>query len=98
MNWIINTQGPVESKPTSLPLKKNPRTYQQIVIMEGGNEDMEVNVTMQPNDKSIRTESDQFLEDQSELDYELAPNQRPLPIQETFVPREQASIMLSTAT
>jgi len=30
------------------------------MIMEGGNEDTEANVIMQPNDKSIRMESDQI--------------------------------------
>jgi hypothetical protein len=35
--------------------------------MEGGDEDMEANVTTQPNDESIRKKSDQFMEDQSDL-------------------------------
>lgn len=48
-----------------------------------GNEDMEVNVTTHPNYESIRMESDQFKEDQNELDFEQVPNQKPLPIQET---------------
>jgi hypothetical protein len=54
--------------------------------MEGSDEDMEVDVTMQPNDKSIRTKSDQFVEDQSELDFEQVPNQKPLHVQETSTP------------
>jgi hypothetical protein len=40
------------------------------MIMEGGNEDMEVDVITQPDDKSIKIESDQFMEDPSELDFE----------------------------
>ncbi len=31
--------------------------------MEGGDEDMEANVTTQQDDKSITTKSDQFMED-----------------------------------
>jgi len=31
--------------------------------MEGGDEDMEIDVTTQQNDKSIRTENDQFMEE-----------------------------------
>jgi hypothetical protein len=42
--------------------------------MEGGNETMEVEVTMQPHDKSMRMESDQFMEDQSEPNFEQVPN------------------------
>ncbi len=37
--------------------------------MEGGDEDMEVNVITQPDDESIRTESDQVIEDKNEHDY-----------------------------
>jgi hypothetical protein len=33
------------------------------MIMEGGDEDKEVDVTMQHNDELIRTENDQFMED-----------------------------------
>jgi len=33
-------------KPTNSPLKKEPYTHQQIMIMEGGDEDMEVDITM----------------------------------------------------
>ncbi len=45
---------------------------------------MEVDITMQQDDESIKSESDQFMEESSELDFELVPNQKPLPIQETF--------------
>jgi hypothetical protein len=38
--------------------------------MEGGDEDMETDVTTQQNDISIRTKSDQFMEEQNELDFE----------------------------
>jgi len=31
--------------------------------MEGGDEDMKANITTQQNDESIRTESDQFMEE-----------------------------------
>lgn len=37
--------------------------------MEGGDEDMEANVITQLDDESIRTESDQVIEDKSEHDY-----------------------------
>ncbi len=40
------------------------------MIMEGGNEDMEINVTMQHDDEWIRMESDQFMEDKRKLDFE----------------------------
>lgn len=38
--------------------------------MEGGDEDMEADVTTQQDDKSIRTESDQFMVEQNELNFE----------------------------
>ncbi len=66
--------------------------------MEGSNEDMETDVIMQQADESIRMESDQFMEDQSEFDFEQVPNQEPLPIQETFIPTKQASNPLLTRT
>ncbi len=42
--------------------------------MEGGDEDMETDVTTQQNDISIRTKSDQFMEEQNELDFEQVLN------------------------
>jgi hypothetical protein len=33
------------------------------MVMEGGDEDMEVDITMQQDDESIRTKSDQFMEE-----------------------------------
>ncbi len=48
--------------------------------MEGGDEDMEINVTTHQDDESIRTKSDQFMEDRNELDFEQVPNEKPLPI------------------
>jgi hypothetical protein len=33
------------------------------MVMEGGDEDMEVDITMQQDDESIKTESDQFIEE-----------------------------------
>jgi hypothetical protein len=38
--------------------------------MEGGDEDMEVDVTTQQDDESIRTKNDQFMEEQSETNFE----------------------------
>jgi len=38
--------------------------------MEGGDKDMEVDVTTQHDDESIRMESDQFMEDINEHDFE----------------------------
>ncbi len=49
-------------------------------------QDMEVDVTMQQYNKSIRTKSDQFMEDRSELNFEHVPNQEPSAIQETSTP------------
>ncbi len=49
--------------------------------MEGGDEHMEVDVITHPDDEPIRIESDQFMEDRSELDFEQVPNQDPSPIQ-----------------
>ncbi len=54
--------------------------------MEGGDEDMEADLTTQQDEESIRTESDQFMEEQSELDFEQVFNQGSLPIHETFAP------------
>ncbi len=44
------------------------------MVMEGGDEDMEVDVTTQQDDKSIRMKSDQFMEEQNELDFEQVLN------------------------
>jgi hypothetical protein len=38
--------------------------------MEGGDKDMEANIIMQPDDESIKTKSDQFMEDKNKLDSE----------------------------
>jgi hypothetical protein len=40
------------------------------MVMEGGDEDMEVDVTTQQDNISIGTENDWFMDDQSELDFE----------------------------
>ncbi len=56
------------------------------MIMEGGGEDMEVNVITQHDDESIRMKSDQFMEDKNEHDFEQVPNQEPSTIQETSTP------------
>jgi hypothetical protein len=50
------------------------------MVMEGGDEDMEVDITTQQNDESIMTKSDQLVEEQSELDFKQVPNHKPLPI------------------
>ncbi len=44
------------------------------MVMEGGDEDMEVDVTTQQGDKSIRIESDQFIEDWIEPNFEQIKN------------------------
>jgi hypothetical protein len=46
--------------------------------MEGRDEDMEVDVTTQQDDESIRTKSDQFTEERSETNFEHVFNQGPL--------------------
>ncbi len=56
------------------------------MIMEGGDEDMEANVIMQHEDELIRMESDQFMEDRNELNFSHVSNQKPLHVQETYVP------------
>ncbi len=42
--------------------------------MEGGDEDMEINVITQQDDELIKIECDQFMEDQNEPNFELVPN------------------------
>lgn len=49
-------------------------------------QDMEVDVTMQQYNKSIRMKSDQFMEDRNEPNFEHVPNQEPSTIQETSTP------------
>ncbi len=55
-------------RPTNSPSKKKPPTCQQIMIMEGGDKDMEFDVTMYSDNESIRMENDQFMEDTNEHD------------------------------
>jgi len=43
-----------------------------------------LDVTTQQDDESIRTKSDQFMEDWSEFDFEQIPNQEPLHVQKNF--------------
>jgi hypothetical protein len=43
-NWTINTQDRLSPDLTNSPPKKKPCTRQRIVIMEGGDEDMDTNV------------------------------------------------------
>ncbi len=73
-------------KPASSPPKKKLHTYHRIVVMEGGDEDMELDVITQWDDKLIRTESDWLMEDRNELDFEQVLNQEPLHVQETSAP------------
>ncbi len=56
------------------------RTCQWIMIMEGGDKDVEANVTKQFNDELIRMKSYQFMEDKSKHDFEHVTNQEPSPV------------------
>ncbi len=57
-------------KPTNSPPKKKPHTYQQIIMMEQGTEDMEGDITTQQDDESIKMENHQLMEEWSEHDSE----------------------------
>ncbi len=59
---------------------------------------MEVDITTHQDDESIRTKSDQFMQDRNEPNFEQVPNQEPLLAQETSTPIEQANNPLSTRT
>lgn len=50
------------------------------MIMEGGDKDVEANVTKQFNDELIRMKSYQFMEDKSKHDFEHVTNQEPSPV------------------
>ncbi len=78
MNWTINTQVLVESITNQFTIEEKLHTHQWIMIMEWWDKDMEVNVLMQHDNKLIRMESDQFMEDRSEFNFEHVPNQEPL--------------------
>lgn len=52
---------------------------------------MEVDVSTQLNDESIRTESDQVMENKSEHDFKQVTNQEPSHVQENFAPIEHVS-------
>ncbi len=67
---LLTPKDQLSPKSTNSPPKKKPRTRQQIMVMEGGDEDMEADVTTHQDDKLIRTKSDQFMEDRSEPDFE----------------------------
>ncbi len=45
------------------------------MIMEGGDKDMEVDVIMQLDDKSIRTKINQVMEDRNQHDFKHVTNQ-----------------------
>ncbi len=57
---------------------------------------MEVDVTTQFNDKSIRTKSDQVMETRSEHDSKQVTNQEPPHVKENFVRIEHVSNLLPT--
>lgn len=57
---------------------------------------MEANVITQPNNESIRTESDQVMENKSEHDFKQVTNQKPSHVKENFAPIEHVSNSLST--
>jgi len=58
MNWIIKAQRSIEFRTNQFTTKKKPHTRQRIMVMEGGDENMEIDVTAQQDDKSIRMEND----------------------------------------
>ncbi len=60
------------------------------MVTEGGNEDMEVDVSRQQND--------QFMEHRSEPHFEHIPNQQPLHVEKTFAITKQASNLLPIGT
>ncbi len=66
--------------------------------MDGGDEDMEIDVITQHDDELIRMENDQFMEDESEHDFKHVTNQEPLLIQETSTPTEQVNNPLPMGT
>ncbi len=53
------------------------RTYQQIMIMEGGDNVVEAAIITQLNDESIRMKSYQFMEEINEHDSKQVINQKP---------------------
>jgi len=55
---------------TSFTPKKKACTCHHVLIMEGINEKMEVDVTTQQDDESIWIENDQPMENKSKHDYE----------------------------
>lgn len=57
---------------------------------------MEVDVTTQLDDESIRTESDQVMENTSEHDFKQVTNQKPSHVKENFAPIEHVSNSLPT--
>ncbi len=59
---------------------------------------MEVDVTTQQDDESIKTKSDQFMEEQSETNFEHVFNHGPLHVQETSPPTEQVNNPLLIGT
>jgi hypothetical protein len=63
LDKIINTQRLVKS---NFPPKNKLCTRQRVLIMEGGNKEMEVNITKQQDDDSIRTYCDQIMEEKNE--------------------------------
>ncbi len=64
--------------------------------MQEGNKDMEADVTTQPDDESIRMESDQIMENGNEHDFKQVTNQKPSHVKENFAPIEHVSNSLPT--
>jgi hypothetical protein len=71
----MNTEGSVESRTNQFSTKEETtHTHQWMLIMEGKDKKMDINVTTQQDDNSIRTKSDQITKDRSEHDYEQVTN------------------------
>ncbi len=59
---------------------------------------MELDVTMQPHDESIRTKTNQDTKNNTEHDFKQVINQEPSLVQETFTPTKQVNNMLPIGT
>jgi len=73
-NWTINTHGPVESKTSQLTIKKE--TLYPLVNCGYGERWWGHGIwcIIQQDDESIKIESDQFMEEQNEHDFEKVQN------------------------
>lgn len=59
--------------------------------MEGRDEGMEADVTMQQDDKSTRTKSEQVMEDRNDFDLEQVIDQLPSHVKKTYIPTKQVN-------